>query len=208
MALNTTKHIALSLHSSAEPHFSLSLFEQGGFVIRAFDRFVDVVAQAEDALRRGLPLLIIASVQHGGLALTEAFRKRLSGRRIPIVMIDTQCDMRSAIRALQLGVMDYLTNQMSDDEIRQRVARLHAVVSAGDEFDEVEDESPKALPNNDEVSFDSGLRAIRKGDMWVSLSPIEWRLFEGELNASNSACVAYNIIFAVAVATLDAGVTS
>lgn len=189
MALNTTKHIALSLHSPTELYVSLSLFEQGGFVVRAFDRFVDIVTHSDEALRQGLPLLIIASVQHGGLALTEAFRKRLSSQRIPIVMLDEHGDTRSAIRALQLGVMDYLTAAMDEDEIRQRVAHLHKLVSASHTF-EVAPEAIAPPPTNDVVSFDSGLRAIRKGDMWVSLSPIEWKLFE-ELLQSRGRAVSF-----------------
>jgi len=161
-------------------------------MVQVFDRFGDIVTQAEEDLRSGLPLLIIAQVQHGGLALTESFRERFNGQRIPIVMIDTHGDLQAAIRALQLGVVDYLTSQMTAEEIEQRVARLYTLISAtsAQATFRGSSEQPKARPPKDEMSFDASVRAIRRGDMWVSLSPIEWRLFEQLLQnrGSNVPC--------------------
>ncbi len=160
-------------------------FESGGFVIQEYDRFAEIMSAVDVSLAAEQAVLIIATVQHGGLALTEALRKHPDAGRIPIVLFDSEGDIRSAIRALQLGIVDYLTRDMFDEALQARVARLHAVLS-GSSAAQTKERSLTLSQLHEAVSFDSSLRAIRKGDMWISLSPIEWRLFEELLHYRGS----------------------
>ncbi len=186
MLRNTTKHISLCLRSSTDWQPIVQQFENGGFVIQEYDRFAEIMSAVDEALRAERAVLIIATVQHGGLALTEALRKHPDAGRIPVVLFDPEGDIRSAIRALQLGVVDYLTCDMLDEALQARVARLHAVLSGSSAAQTRERSSLTPSQLHEAVSFDAGLRAIRKGDMWISLSPIEWRLFEELLHYRGS----------------------
>jgi DNA-binding response OmpR family regulator len=190
MLRNTKNHIALCLRSTFDRHNVVMKFEQNGFVLRVYERFADIMNAAEEMLLSGQSSLVIASVQNGGLALTEALHKQHGTSRVPVVLLDPEGDVRAAIRALQLGVAEYLVNGTQDDAVESQISRLHELLSEQTESDaassahSVAHTGTSAKTNHIteavkvEVSFDASLRAIRKGDMWVSLSPIEWRLFE------------------------------
>lgn len=182
MARSTTKHIALCLRSSTDPSFILRIFEQGGFVVQSFDRFADIMHAIDEASAASVPLVVLAVVQHGGLALAEALRKDAQAHTLPIALIDHEGDIRAAVRAMQLTVSDYLLPQCGEEMLQQQVDRLHDRLSATVPNSNTAVALPKSADAVINMSFDAGLRAIRKGDMWVSLSPIEWRLFEEMLN--------------------------
>ncbi len=190
MLRNTKNHIALCLRSTFDRHTVVTKFEQYGFVLRVYERFADIMSAAEEMLLSGESSLVIASVQNGGLALTEALQKQHGSSRVPVVLLDPEGDVRAAIRALQLGVADYLVNGTHDETVEHQISKLHGLLTektdaalAVSTQNAAHQTNPAATASahetiKAEVSFDASLRAIRKGDMWVSLSPIEWRLFE------------------------------
>jgi DNA-binding response OmpR family regulator len=133
-------------------------------------------------------LFVIAPAQHGGIALLELLTDLDVFKKVKVVIIDPENDTRTAIKALRLGATDYFLSSMSPQEIQSRLRtllhmndRLSATLAAIPLK-----EPPAAMPAvtskpivlSDNFSVNANLRAIRKGDMWVSLSPIEWRLFE------------------------------
>jgi DNA-binding response OmpR family regulator len=122
-----------------------------------------------------------------------------------VVLLDVSGDIPSAIKALRMRVTDYVLTRAADAEIGQRFAALAERIEAfGHLGDEVmaEMSAPSgayaaagnglyhgatALGNGNgshhhNIWWDANLCAIRSDEMWVPLSPIEWKLFETLVN--------------------------
>lgn len=113
----------------------------------------------------------LAAVQHGGLALAEM-------ALLPVVLIDLQPDMKTAMQAVRLHAADYILHTAPAPELAARAAALHTLLSVmAGRGGAVPHTAENLVKGETAVAFDPHLRAIRKDDMWVPLSPIEWRLF-------------------------------
>lgn len=174
MQLSST-HVLLYLRiSEACDHIALA-FQQSGFRIVEFKDLPSLTSwhQRAHILQRE-HAAALAAVQQGGLALTEM-------ALLPVVLIDLQPDVRAVMQAVRLHAADYILHAAPAPELAARAAALHTLLSEsemasrGSAQSQVEGSPGMGMTT---VAFDPHLCAIRKGDMWVPLSPIEWRLFQ------------------------------
>lgn len=188
MATEPTHSIALHLRSTFDDTLYIDTFKRAGVQVRHVGLMADAVVTL-DALVTSVPIVFaIAPAQQGGIALLELLNEVRILSQVQVILIDPECNVRTAIKALRLGATDYFTVGATEQEIHARLQVLldtHAQTPAlltrpvEDERAHIEEylpHPPEPLPES--ITLNSHLRAIRKGDMWVSLSPIEWRLFE------------------------------
>ncbi len=187
MATENNHSIALHLRSPFDDTLYIDGFRHAGVQIRTVNLLADAIV-ALRALAATPALFAIAPAQHGGITLLDLLGEIPDLSHVKVVLIDPESDVSTAIRALRLGVSDYFSGGMMESEIQARIhALLHcrarkpsaAVQPSAGIVTTVATpllESPDPL--SDDVSINNRLHAIRKGDMWVSLSPIEWRVFE------------------------------
>lgn len=108
----------------------------------------------------------------GGIELGDEGRRMLRSiraRAVPVVVVSEDVDVESRIRALELGVDDYVTKPFHPRELALRVA---AVLRRG-----------HSRPRSNAVSFgrgrltvDNARREVRACGRRVSLTPSEWDL--------------------------------
>jgi DNA-binding response OmpR family regulator len=171
----SSNHILLYLRiAEACDHIALA-FQQSGFQIVEFRDLPALTSWHQRApMRQRVQAAALATVQHGGLSLAEM-------ALLPVVLIDLQPDIKSAMQAVRLHAADYILYKSPAAELATRAAALHTLLSAraiqGSASSKTKGDSDTG-PAATAVTFDPHLHAIRKGDMWVPLSPIEWRLFQ------------------------------
>lgn len=186
MAIETNYSIALHLRSPFEDATFIDAFRAAGVGIRPAYQISDAISNLS-AMAQAIPnLFAIAPAQHGGIALLELLTELDLLKQVKVVLIDPEQDVRTAIKALRLGASDYFLGSATTQEIQDRIEVL--LKHAGDAPATSAQPADPPLPIDsaarhlvaipDSFSINANLRAIRKGDMWVSLSPIEWRLFE------------------------------
>lgn len=188
MASDYTHTTALHLKSSSDDAIFIEGFRRAGFHVKSVNLLADAIAALEGKITTTPITIAVAPAQHGGIALLELLAELDILTRVKVILIDHECDARTAIKALRLGATDYFTSDMSSQAVQMRVQTLvtNHVPEANTIINPIDDavmfdglalaNLPAPLPDN--ISVNSNLRAIRKGDMWISLSPIEWRLFE------------------------------
>jgi DNA-binding response OmpR family regulator len=113
----------------------------------------------------------LATIQHGGLALAEM-------ALLPVVLVDLQPDIKAALYAVRLRAADYILLTTSITELVARATALQQLLSTMARPDITTSRAEGGLGlGTATITLDPQMHAIRKDDMWVSLSPIEWRLF-------------------------------
>ena len=87
------------------------LLTVSGYFVRAFDSPQDFLAQHDPGIP-GCALLDIGMDEVDGLALQEALRRAETAR--PIIFITGRDDVRTSVRAMKAGAIDYLTKPVTD----------------------------------------------------------------------------------------------
>lgn len=200
MVTDHTDFIALHLRGTFDDSTFIAEFKRAGVAIKSVGLLADAVATL-DALAASAPIIIaIAPAQQGGITLLELLVEINLLNRVKVVLIDFEGNVHTAIKALRLGAADYFIAEMPAQSTQARIQALLAgqapvPAPASEPAEEaailVEMSALStlaALP--EDISINANLRAIRKGDMWVSLSPIEWRLFE-ELTQNRARVVSF-----------------
>jgi DNA-binding response OmpR family regulator len=192
MATERIPIILLHLRGMCDDDRFVEAFKQAGASVRPVNHLGEALAVL-NLVSPSLPrILVMASAQHGGIALLEMLAEIALPKRVKVILIDSTGDVRTAIKALRLGVADYFTQDLSQQALLKQVGVLMQMpdspLDEGAQADpappverkieRIQGLVPSALHGSDAISINANLRAIRKGDMWVSLSPIEWRLFE------------------------------
>jgi DNA-binding response OmpR family regulator len=193
MATELNTPIALYLRSAQDDSSIISEFQRLGITVRPVNQLSEALAFLNTFAHSVSSMLAIAPAQHGGIALLELLTDLNLLQRVKVVLIDPENDPRVAIKALRLGACDYFITGMPDGEIQSRISNLiekrnasaagqppapaTSVETVANSF-RMENFTTSHSTSSDAISINGNLRAIRKGDMWVSLSPIEWRLFE------------------------------
>jgi two-component system nitrogen regulation response regulator GlnG len=97
-----------------------ALFEADGFTVVAVHDGKSGLARAEDD---GVELVILDLhlPDHDGIEILGRLRGRNS--RLPVVMLTAHADLKTAVRAMQLGAHDYLTKPVDVDEVTLVVRR-------------------------------------------------------------------------------------
>lgn len=103
-----------------------SLVRSLGYVAMAFESAEDLLKSK----RRRSVSCVIADVQMPGMTGIELHQRLLaSGRPIPTILITAFPDDRARERALQAGVICYLTKPFSEDEL---LAGIHSTLGRGE----------------------------------------------------------------------------
>lgn len=185
MATEPTHTIALHLRSTFDDTRFIDAFKYAGVHVRHINLIADAVTTLNSLVNTVPVVFAIVAAQQGGIALLELLGDLHILSQVKVILIDHDCDVRTAIKALRLGVTEYFTTGATEQEIHARLQVLlssHAQTPPSEPLTEemLLEESPPnpPVPLPDSIILNSHLRAIRQGDMWVSLSPIEWRLFE------------------------------
>jgi DNA-binding response OmpR family regulator len=188
MATDHLTSIVLHLRSSSDDAKFIDEFQHAGIPVRTVNQLAEAIAVLNVFAHSSAHVFALAPAQQGGIALLELLIDLNILKKVKVILIDPEQDARLAIKALRLGAADYFTDSMDAAEIQARIMALmakqpDALPEPADRPSDPVRMSPfqDLVPggvHNDSISINASLRAIRKGDMWVSLSPIEWRLFE------------------------------
>ncbi len=195
MATDTPNTVALHLRSKQDDSAFVDEFSRVGIAIRPVNQLSEAVALLNVFARSVPTVFAIVPAQHGGIALLDLLIDLDILKNLRVVMIDPERDARIAIKALRLGAADYFIGGMPAEEIRARIAALMDCQPPAPRASSLNQNAVATTPElpapaastrlnagAESLSINASLRAIRKGDMWVSLSPIEWRLFEELIN--------------------------
>lgn len=133
------------------------------------------------------PGLLVAEIQAGALPLLTLLKEQGKGVPATLVFDREGSDIHAPIKALQLGVKDYLLAKDStvQRELRARVIAenaLHSEPIGEAVVNEPEEETSVFVStenNNESLNFtwDSVAHIIHVGNEFVRLSPIEGRMF-------------------------------
>ena len=178
MATYPSSSLLIHLRSAFDDTGFAEEFMRAGIQVKTVHQLADVVAALHSPVASFSKVFAMAPAQHGGITLLELLTDMGLLDQVKVVLIDAEQDVSTAIKALRLGAADYFTTGMPSQEI---ASRIHVLLNSEPKpvINLPVIELPAAIdfPINN-ISINPNLRAIRKGDMWVSLSPIEWRLFE------------------------------
>jgi DNA-binding response OmpR family regulator len=167
------------------------LLEQAGFSVQWFEDIAALIEVWLDDVAR-TPSAIVAPANQGGLMLA---RLRLENAGLPrsvLVLLDEQQHVPTAIQAIRLQATDYILNEASTSEIKACIDRLTHKLLDDDavpisDLDNLElSEVAEITSTGHSITWDESLNAVRRGDTWISLSPIEWRLFYTLVNRRGS----------------------
>ena len=181
---NKARHpIAYVLAPTTEPYATIAQFyEQAGFTVYVFNQLAPLL-ETWAARPTQQSNVLIAHVNDGGLMLARLVQDSRDFAQDYIVLLDGNRNVQAAMQALRYGVTDYLLLDSPVAELSARAQYLWQHIAETDVYDFVEYDDPE--PAYDEllgedapkISWDESLNAVRRGDTWISLSPIEWRLF-------------------------------
>lgn len=100
---------------------------------------------------------------------TVTRRLRQAGRHIPVVFLTARDDTSDKITGLTVGGDDYVTKPFSLEEV---VARIRAVLRRTHAVDEEDD----AVINAGDLELDDDTHEVRRGGIYIDLSPTEFKL--------------------------------
>ncbi len=163
------------------------LLHLSGFEIRSNLSLPSIVRLISDSGGE-MADLIVSCVQEGGLAVAQMIGQIDAATQPMVALIDRTGDVPSAIKAVRMRVADYLLLREGDDLLVARFSMLakRLIERMPQIEDAAFDDSAVAHAGRSQYShsahhnvwWDSSLCAIRSDEMWVPLSPIEWKLFE------------------------------
>jgi DNA-binding response OmpR family regulator len=171
----------------------IGLLEQAGFVVQKYEDIASLIESWLDDLTR-TPSAILLPATQGGLMLARLCLEAPNLARSALVLLDEQRDVRTAIQAVRLKASDYILTDAPTSEIKARIDRLFcklnesepALANSNDLHDFESLEMGDAIAVGHSITWDESLNAVRRGDTWISLSPIEWRLFYTLVNRRGS----------------------
>jgi two-component system, OmpR family, response regulator RegX3 len=169
----------------------VTLLEQAGFAVQKHEDVASLIGSWLDDPTR-TPAAILAPATQGGLMLARLRLENVALPRSALVLLDDQRQVSTAIQAIRLQASDYILTEAPAVEIKLRIDRLFHKLSESDtvpttDTDDLEiRELDEAIAVGHSISWDESLNAVRRGDTWISLSPIEWRLFYTLVNRRGS----------------------
>lgn len=137
------------------------------------------VKQAEVALRATIPDLILVDWMlpgKSGVDFIQWLRAHPLYHSIPVMLLTAKAEEHHKVTGLTQGADDYLTKPFSPAEL---MARIKTILRRGKH-------QPARLnaPLN-EVTLDEAGQRIRVGEHWLSLRPMEYKLFHFLLTHPN-----------------------
>ena len=181
---NKARHpIAYVLAPTIETYANIARhYEQVGFTVYVFTQLAQLL-DTWTARSTQQSNVLIAHIKEGGLMLARLVQDTRDFGQDFIVLLDHERSVQSALQALRLGATDYLLLDGTNAEIGARAQHLWQRIIDEDGYDIMEYDEPELVfdeiegANVPKISWDESLNAVRRGDTWISLSPIEWRLF-------------------------------
>ncbi|MEM7380379.1 MAG: ATP-binding protein, partial [Bacteroidota bacterium] len=143
------------LHLILEPYYHVKCAENGQAAL----------TYLEGEMTDSLPSLIISDIMMpimDGYQLLEKLKSSDTWRHIPVVMLTARAELADKLKALRIGVDDYLTKPFEEEELLARVANLL------ENFKERKD----WLQNNDELTNDSSIP--NSPVPILSIQDVEW----------------------------------
>ncbi len=217
--MNVRKPIAYLCQCSQETNTIERLLDLGGFSAQP-NLSLPAIVQLMSELPGEPADLIVCSVQEGGLAVAQMIHQMDMAPKPRVVLIDFTGDVQAAMKAIRLHAADYLLISEGTDKLAERFMNLAQLIEKEDEqLAAVPSDLMHAgmlqpvmagmghhangnghgfgtavahVPHN--VWWDASLCAIRSDDMWVPLSPIEWKLFETLVNKRGSVVSTEDLI--------------
>jgi DNA-binding response OmpR family regulator len=182
--------VAYLLERPSNPNSAIVvLLEQAGFVVQKYEDIASLIESWLDDLTR-TPSAILVPATQGGLMLA---RLRLETPNLPrsiLILLDEQRHVPTAIQAVRLQASDYILTDAPMTEIKARIDRLFHKLSESESVPMTDADdfeiSDLAVTVGQNITWDESLNAVRRGDTWISLSPIEWRLFYTLVNRRGS----------------------
>ncbi|SNT56805.1 DNA-binding response regulator, OmpR family, contains REC and winged-helix (wHTH) domain [Streptosporangium subroseum] len=137
---------------------------------------VDVARTGEDGLRRLLTApadIVVLDLMLPGIDGFEVCRRIRAGGPTPIVMLTARGDDLDVVSGLEAGADDYVIKP-----VRPRVleARIRAVLRRGGPATETEPGSATGQEVHGDLTIDRGALTVSKGDVPITLPPMELRL--------------------------------
>jgi DNA-binding response OmpR family regulator len=179
-----------------------SLLSEAGFNTTRNYSIPEVVSLFASGEHRSTNV-VLSCVQEGGLAMTQLLSQiEIRETQPSIILVDTDADVKAAIKAIRHGVIDYWLSRETNDQLITRLDRIKQRISlqtakhternhALTETKTSKVETHQARPR---IWWDASLGAIRSDDMWVPLSPIEWKLFETLVNKRGNVVTTEELI--------------
>jgi DNA-binding response OmpR family regulator len=211
-SMSVRKPTAYICQCSQDSTYIETLLVESGFDVKpslSLSAIVQLISESPDYHAD----LVVSCIQDGGLAVPQIFSQFDTELRPMIALIDRSGDIPSAIKALRMKVTDYLLLREGEDKLRQRLsliakrieergllsaeimAELQGATSAMPQGHAVAYAGGGAHATQHNIWWDSNLCAIRSDDMWVPLSPIEWKLFETLVNKRGAVVSTEDLIF-------------
>lgn len=168
-----------------------NFLEQAGFVVQKHEDVASLIECWLDDFAQ-MPSAALALADQGGLMLARLQLENPSFPDALLVLLGEHRDIPTAIQALRLRAFDYILLTAPADEIKTRIERLFNRLSASmaepmDGLDILDGVEPaEGGSGGRHITWDESLNAVRRGDTWISLSPIEWRLFYTLVNRRGS----------------------
>jgi DNA-binding response OmpR family regulator len=181
---NKARHpIAYMLAPSNEPYATVAQqYELVGFTVYVFNQLAPLL-ETWTARPTQQSNVLIAHVNDGGLMLAHLVQDTRDFSQDYIVLLDNNRNVQAAMQALRYGVTDYLLLDEPTAALSARAQYLWQRILETDSYDFIDYDEPEPLfeefagDDLPKISWDESLNAVRRGDTWISLSPIEWRLF-------------------------------
>ena len=139
------------------------LEKEGYQVITAYDG-----RSALELARSHSPDLIILDLMLPEVSGWDVCRELRQRSEVPVIMLTARDDTTDKIVGLELGADDYVTKPFDPKEITSRV---RAVLRRSEGKSVV-----KAILNVGDISIDTEKRLVRRGDINIELTPIEFEI--------------------------------
>lgn len=129
-------------------------------------------AKAIEIYEKENPALIVLDIMLPDITGQDVCRKIRKRSSIPILMLTARVEEEDILTGLDIGADDYMTKPFSPREL---VARIAALLRRSD---------GERMPlsgllhfNDDQIVIDTLKQEVRKNDIAVNLTPIEYKLF-------------------------------
>jgi len=124
--------------------------------------------------------LVVLDVMMPGVNGFDVLRRIRAESRIPVLMLTAKGDALDRVLGLEMGADDYLPKPFNPQEL---VARIRAILRRVKPVDDGDGASSTPIVVGD-VEMDSGARLVRRGNVVLDLTTVEFDLLEVLLRAA------------------------
>ncbi len=125
--INTGQHSVLIVEDNESLRTYLKNILEPEFIIHVTTNGREAIDYLLNSDKEMYPSLILSDIMMpfiDGLQLAEMLKNNDSFRHIPLVMLTARADMKDKLKALRIGVDDYLLKPFEEDELLARIRNL------------------------------------------------------------------------------------